>query len=520
MPELRFRKALWARGVRYRLYANHLPGKPDIIVPESRLAIFIDGDFWHGGQWYKRGHTSLEAQFVRVGTASYWVSKILKTMERDRANTESLVSSGWRVLRFWESHVTANLDECIDTAIQAAHNGKTLINSLPGIPERTFAEFFAGIGLVRLALERHGWRTKFANDIDPDKHEMYAANFPDDPLHHYQVEDIHKLTGNDIPTVTLATASFPCTDLSLAGARNGLAGKQSGALLGFLDVLASMGDRRPPIVMLENVPGFLTSRHGADFHTTLQRLSELGYSVDAFVLDAIDFAPQSRQRLFVIGVSGNGLPEVFSELGAVPESSIRPRKLVQMMDSASSVRWRPLNLPTPTRTSAKLVDILEDITHDSVEWWSQERADYLLAQMSERHRTLANLMINSRFYRYGTIFRRIRHGHSMAELRADGIAGCLRTPRGGSSRQILFKAGRGKYWARFLTPRECARLQGAPDSYEIAVPLNQALFGFGDAVCVPVIEWIAEHYLNVIVSHLIRGRLLVNSEDRQEMVSK
>ena len=85
----------------------------------------------------------------------------------------------------------------------------------------------------------------------------------------------------------------------------------------------------------------------------------------------------------------------------------------------------------------------------------------------------------------------------MAELRTDGIAGCLRTPRGGSGRQILFAAGRGRFAVRLLTARECARLMGA-DDFKINVPLNQALFGFGDAVCVPVIGWIAQNYLNPV----------------------
>ena len=84
---------------------------------------------------------------------------------------------------------------------------------------------------------------------------------------------------------------------------------------------------------------------------------------------------------------------------------------------------------------------------------------------------IADQMTQSGDYSYGTIFRRVRKGRSMAELRVDGIAGCLRTPRGGSARQILFKAGKGEYWARFLTPRECARLQGVPDEYRIEVPL-------------------------------------------------
>ena len=92
----------------------------------------------------------------------------------------------------------------------------------------------------------------------------------------------------------------------------------------------------------------------------------------------------------------------------------------------------------------------------------------------------------------------------MAELRVDGIAGCLRTPRGGSGRQILVKAGFGEFHARLLTPRECARLMGAGD-FKISFSLNQALFGFGDAVCVPVIEWIAKHYLNRVLMGRKRG---------------
>ena len=104
-------------------------------------------------------------------------------------------------------------------------------------------------------------------------------------------------------------------------------------------------------------------------------------------------------------------------------------------------------------------------------------------------------------YSYGTVFRRVRNGRSMAELRTDGVAGCLRTPRGGSGRQILFKAGRGKCQVRLLSARECARLMGA-DNFVVGVPLNQALFGFGDAVCVPAIEWIGENYLNPAIAEL------------------
>ncbi|MRR18454.1 MAG: hypothetical protein EG826_18580, partial [Deltaproteobacteria bacterium] len=90
---------------------------------------------------------------------------------------------------------------------------------------------------------------------------------------------------------------------------------------------------------------------------------------------------------------------------------------------------------------------------------------------------------------------------TMAELRNDSIAGCLRTPRGGSARQILLQAGRGQVKVRLMTPRECARLMGA-DDFVIKRNLNKALFGFGDAVCVPVVAWIAKHYLNPLAEEM------------------
>jgi DNA (cytosine-5)-methyltransferase 1 len=145
----------------------------------------------------------------------------------------------------------------------------------------------------------------------------------------------------------------------------------------------------------------------------------------------------------------------------------------------------------------KLADILQDLSPNSQMWWSRERADYLLNQMSPKHRAQAEAMIRGNHISHATVFRRVRHGKSMAELRTDGLAGCLRTPRGGSGRQILFAAGKGKYMVRLLTPRECARLMGA-DDFVIRATLNQALFGFGDAVCVPVVEWLAKNYLNQV----------------------
>ncbi|MEN0112047.1 MAG: DNA (cytosine-5-)-methyltransferase, partial [Planctomycetota bacterium] len=91
---------------------------------------------------------------------------------------------------------------------------------------------------------------------------------------------------------------------------------------------------------------------------------------------------------------------------------------------------------------------------------------------------------------------------SMAELRTDSLAGCLRTPKGGSGRQILFEAGRGQYRVRLLNADECARLMGA-DGYRVTAPLNQALFGFGDAVCVDALAWVVEHRINPVAERIV-----------------
>jgi DNA (cytosine-5)-methyltransferase 1 len=365
---------------------------------------------------------------------------------------------------------------------------------------KTVAEFFAGIGLMRIGLEQAGWRVIWANDIDEDKHRMYQGHFRDKHTH-FELGDVHDIEPDTVPIVDIATASFPCTDLSLAGARRGLAGSQSGAFWGFIDVLKGMKSRRPPIVLLENVTGFLTSHDGNDFRDACLALNELGYSVDAFIVDASHFVPQSRQRLFLIGTRRRSRIDRVSETPSFYQCQCRPAALADFILWHPEIRWslRPLP-PLPTRTTA-LGDIIETLPAYAAEWWSKDRAAYLLNQMSEKHRAIADAMTASKKITYGTVFRRVRQGRSMAELRVDGVAGCLRTPRGGSGRQILFMAGKGRYAVRLLTPNECARLMGA-DGYTITVSQNQALFGFGDAVCVPVMRWIADNYLTPVWKEL------------------
>lgn len=506
-PELAFRRAIWRRGLRFRVCDRRIAGKPDLVFPQHHLAVFIDGDFWHGHQWRLRRLASIDDQFATASNGSYWRAKIRRNIERDFAATATNLNSGWSVLRFWESDLTRQLENCVNMTVAAIREGNRRTPESV-LASRTVAELFSGIGLVRLALENRGWSVVFANDNDEQKAEMYRENFGGE---HLSTDCVRDVSADEIPDCALFSASFPCNDLSVAGAMAGLNGKQSNTFWELVRILREKGDRKPPLILLENVVGFLMSHGGRDFETAMLALNELGYCVDAVALNAVNFAPQSRPRLFIIGKQ-----RPLHSPDAPEPSPIRPKPLTDFIRSHRNIAWDVRPLPEPPAPSLRLEDIIENLRPDHPLWWDEKRAAYFMGQLSDRHLAVANRMIAGTKYTYGTAFRRVRKGRSMAELRTDGIAGCLRTPRGGSGRQILFKAGRGKYRVRLMSARECARLQGVPDTYRIDVPLNQALFGFGDAVCVPAVEWIIDNYLTPVASELLRGRVLGSNGKRRK----
>ncbi len=359
---------------------------------------------------------------------------------------------------------------------------------------RTVAEFFAGIGLMRLGLEFAGWNTIFANDIDRSKRNLYLNHFSGETAH-FVLDDIHNLDHSQIPTVDLATASFPCTDLSLAGRRAGLDGKHSSAFWGFVNLLEEMHDRRPPFILLENVAGFLTSNNGKDLKDALLAINGLGYAVDVFIIDAVHFVPQSRVRMFIVGKSINK-PRLHIK-HCLQVSELRPVKLIEFIYNHPVINWSlNVRLPKLPPLQNNLSTFIEHINKSSSVWFSRERVDYLLNQTFDRHHSRLKALQQLDDYQYLTAFRRVRNGKSMAEIRFDGVAGCLRTPKGGSARQILLEVGKGEINVRLLSPLECARLMGA-GNFKLSGTSTEALFGFGDAVCVPVITWIANNYLNV-----------------------
>lgn len=351
----------------------------------------------------------------------------------------------------------------------------------------TWYEFFAGGGMARLGLGG-GWRCVFANEWSAKKAASYRARFGGEEL---RVCDVATLTTADLPgEADLAWASFPCQDLSLAGAGAGLKGSRSGTFHAFwnlMDGLAREG-RAPRLVVLENVVGAITSHGGRDFAAILERMAGTGYSFGPVVLDAVRWLPQSRPRLFVIGVRG--------EVPAGAPGFGHTRSLVDAhaaLEACLRERWIWWQLPEPPPRTIELRDLLEV---DAPEWHSTAQTQHLLRLMSDRHRRkVASAEPGS----VGTVYRRTRAGRQRAEVRFDGISGCLRTPAGGSSRQTVLVAGR-RIRTRLLTAREAARLMGVPEDYPLPARYNDAYHLFGDGVAAPVVRYLEERVLRWLVT--------------------
>ena len=116
-PELMLRKALWKKGLRYRINYKKLPGKPDVVFTKAKIVVFCDGDFWHGHNWALRGIPSLEDELATY--SDFWREKILRNIARDQKNTELLTAEGWTVIRFWESEIRSDLEKCVTAVVEA-----------------------------------------------------------------------------------------------------------------------------------------------------------------------------------------------------------------------------------------------------------------------------------------------------------------------------------------------------------------------------------------------------------------
>ncbi len=358
---------------------------------------------------------------------------------------------------------------------------------------RSFFEFFAGGGMVRAGLGA-GWRCDFANDIDGKKALAYQENWGASGA--LSVRDIRHVRPADLPgTADLAWASFPCQDLSLAGPGAGLRGARSGTFYPFWDVICGLiaEGRGPAILALENVCGMLTSHRGEDFRTLCAAFAAAGYRIGALVIDAVLFLPQSRPRLFLIGVRGDiTIDPALIAPGPIPP--FHSRGLCKAVQGLDEDQWLWWNLPAPPVRVQSFADLLEDAPSD-VPWHTPEQTAHLLGQMSPLN--LAKVAAAKRAGRrmVGGVYKRTRTEATgrvvRAEVRFDEVAGCLRTPNGGSSRQTILVVEGDRVRSRLISARETARLMGLPESYKLPRRYTDAYHLTGDGVAVPVVRFLA-----------------------------
>ena len=359
-------------------------------------------------------------------------------------------------------------------------------------PAHTFYEFFAGGGMARLGLGE-GWDCAFANDFDPVKARAYRANFGGEDL---KEGDVWALTADDLPgRADLAWASSPCQDFSLAGGRAGLKGGRSSAFFGFWRLVEALAaqDRAPRLVVIENVVGLLTSHGGADFTALCQALADQGYAFGAIEVDAARFLPQSRRRILVIACRA---PPPHLPRGRESRPGLAPA--FARLPAALQARWIAWPQPQETRRNTDLAALLEP--EDDVRWHSAAATDHILSLLDSRNHAKVAAALAEGVARVGAVYRRTRAGRQRAEVRFDGLAGCLRTPRGGSSRQTLLVTGNGAVRTRLISPRESARLMGLPDTYVLPDKATAALMVTGDGVAVPVVRWLTHAVLEPLLS--------------------
>jgi len=370
---------------------------------------------------------------------------------------------------------------------------------------RSYYEFFAGGGMVRAGLGED-WACLLANDIDPKKGDSYRANWGSDRL---RIEDVAKLTLRDLPgQASLAWASFPCQDLSLAGNGAGLNGKRSGTFWPFWALIKELRaeGRAPKLIVIENVCGTLSSHGGRDFSALASAIVAQKYRLGALVIDAVHFVPQSRPRLFIVCVKeGIKIPDKTTATEANP--FWHPPHLTSACEkltpecTSSWIWWR---LPLPPSRTISFSQLIEN-EPTGVNWHTQEETKYLLSLMSPLNRQKLWKAKKMGRRMVGGVYKRTRENEAgarvqRAEVRFDDIAGCLRTPVGGSSRQSIVIVEGQSVRSRLLSPREAARLMGLPDTYKLPDRYNDAYQVAGDGVVVPVVRFLAANLLEPLLS--------------------
>jgi len=370
-----------------------------------------------------------------------------------------------------------------------------------------FYEFFAGGGMARAGLGSD-WTCLFANDFDHKKGISYQANWGTSG--ELKVGDVKQIKAADLSGhADLVWGSFPCQDLSLAGGGAGLKGERSGTFYPFWDVIDDLiaDQREPKIIALENVCGALTSHEGKDFTAICDTFAKAGYRHGAVVIDAALFVPQSRPRLFFIGVRNDvEIGESLIAPGPIEPFHTRGlRNAFEGLSAKTRKKWLWWNVPTPAHRNTTFAELIEE-RPTSVSWHTAAETSQLLGMMSSIHLAKLDAAKRSGRRMVGCVYKRTRTENGAkiqrAEIRFDDVAGCLRTPAGGSSRQVIVVVDGNRVRSRLISSRETARLMGLEESYKLPKNYNEAYHLTGDGVAVPVVRHIAQHVFEPLLGVL------------------
>lgn len=355
-----------------------------------------------------------------------------------------------------------SVQDCVSGALIQLLNKQTAANNQSG--SFTFIDLFAGIGGMRIAFEQAGGQCVYSSEWDKYSQQTYFANFGEQPD-----GDITKVKASSIPSHDILVAGFPCQPFSIAGVSKknslgratGFEDKTQGTL--FFDVCRILKEKRPKAFMLENVKNLCSHDRGRTFKVILEALEELDYEVFYQVLDGQSFVPQHRERILIVGFDRKhfGLNIDFE----FNISSIDPKPVMN--------------------------DILESTVDDK--YTLSDKLWTYLQNYAEKHKAAGN-----------------GFGYGIAPLNGVSRTLSARYYKDGSE-VLIEQTGKNP---RKLTPRECARLQGFPDTFIIPVSDTQAYKQFGNSVVVPLMSNVA----NLIVKKINELETSKTHEFKAEVV--
>lgn len=332
-----------------------------------------------------------------------------------------------------------------------------------------FIDLFAGIGGIRLGFEAHGGQCVFTSEWNKFSQKTYLENFLESSNHTF-VGDITAIDEKDIPDHEVLLAGFPCQPFSIAGVSkknalgrpHGFECTTQGTL--FFDVARIIAEKKPKAFLLENVKNLLSHDKGNTFKVILQTLQdELGYEVHYKVIDGQHFVPQHRERILIVGFK-----------------------------SKTGFSWEDLQLPE--KGAIKLATILHP--QDGSENPEEPYTTGDRAKINSKYTLTPKLW--AYLQAYAEKHKKAGNGFGFGMVDSDSIARTLSARYYKDGSEILVSQGKRKH-PRRLTPRECARLMGFPDSFNIPVSDTQAYRQFGNSVVMPVMQEVAR----IMIPHVV-----------------